>query len=158
MTYNRINPRLDIATCTSLPITFVFLPASDIPTYVGSGDVDVGITGQDVIEEDEVEVNQILKLGFGKCRLCVQVPADSGLNLNDLLGRRVVTSFENVTKKYFRNLSSDIFTPVRYVSGSVEAACALGLADGIGECDGGNVLTHSGLGGKWRYHAGGQSY
>ncbi|KAJ1407154.1 hypothetical protein B484DRAFT_205856 [Ochromonadaceae sp. CCMP2298] len=52
--------RLDVAHCTSLPITLVFLPAADIATYVGEGDVDAGITGLDVVSESEVDVEQIL--------------------------------------------------------------------------------------------------
>lgn len=57
--YNR-PPRLDVAHCTTLPLTIVFLPASDIASYVGEGNVDVGITGVDVLEECGGEVNRIL--------------------------------------------------------------------------------------------------
>lgn len=49
--------RLDVAQCTTLPITLVFLPASDIATYVGEGNVDAGITGMDCLTESEVDVN-----------------------------------------------------------------------------------------------------
>jgi len=53
--------RLDVAKCSSLPITIVFLPASDIATYVGEGNVDIGITGLDVVKESqENDVEQIL--------------------------------------------------------------------------------------------------
>lgn len=52
--------RLDVAHCTNLPITLVFLPASDIATYVGEGNVDIGITGVDVVEESEVEVDTLM--------------------------------------------------------------------------------------------------
>lgn len=48
--------RLDVAHCTNLPVTLVFLPASDIASYVGMGNVDVGITGLDVVTESEVDV------------------------------------------------------------------------------------------------------
>lgn len=52
---------MDVAKCTSLPITIVFLPASDIATYVGEGNVDIGITGLDVVKESqETDVEQIL--------------------------------------------------------------------------------------------------
>ena len=54
---------MDVAKCTSLPITIVFLPASDIATYVGEGNVDIGITGLDVVKESqETDVEQILVL------------------------------------------------------------------------------------------------
>ena len=132
--------RLDIALCQSMPIAFVFLPASDIPQFVGEGSVDLGITGLDVIQEarmqDECEV--LLGLGFGKCRLCVQVPLASGVSsVSQLVGRRIVTSFEQLAADYFHNLSSSSFdddqkkTRISYISGSVEAACSLGLADAI---------------------------
>lgn len=58
--------RLDVAHCYSLPITIVFLPAADIASYVGEGNVDVGITGMDVVEESEVEVERILVCAVGK--------------------------------------------------------------------------------------------
>jgi ATP phosphoribosyltransferase len=57
--YHRPN-RLDVAHCTTLPVTLVFLPASDIASYVGEGNVDAGITGLDVVRESEVDVEQIL--------------------------------------------------------------------------------------------------
>jgi ATP phosphoribosyltransferase len=52
--------RLDVAHCTNLPLTLVFLPAADIATYVGEGNVDMGITGIDCVEEANEEVDQIL--------------------------------------------------------------------------------------------------
>ena len=52
--------RLDVAHCKNLPLTIVFLPASDIASYVGEGNVDAGITGIDVVEESEVEVQRIM--------------------------------------------------------------------------------------------------
>ena len=53
-------PRLDVAHCSTLPITLVFLPASDIASYVAEGNVDIGITGMDCVEESEVDVQMIL--------------------------------------------------------------------------------------------------
>lgn len=121
--------------------TSVFLPASDIPSFVGKGNVDLGITGHDVILEAEMQnhVTEALRLGFGKCSLQVQVPEASSIKaVEDLAGKRVVTSFEVLSAQYFgkldekSNLSGDQKTKIEYVGGSVEAACALGLADGIG--------------------------
>ena len=66
--------RVDVAMCTNMPIKIVFLPASDIAMFVGEGNVDVGITGEDIIAESEQIVHVNLKLGFGKCRLGLQVP------------------------------------------------------------------------------------
>ena len=81
-----------------------------------------------------------LRLGFGKCALQVQVPEASPIKtVEQLAGKRVVTSFEVLSGEYFGKLddqlklSGDAGTRIDYVGGSVEAACALGLADGIGE-------------------------
>ncbi|KAK7242496.1 ATP phosphoribosyltransferase [Aureococcus anophagefferens] len=125
-------PRLDIAHCNDLPVSLVFLPAADIATYVGEGDVDLGITGEDIIAESEVDVKELMKLGFGKCRLCVQAPKGSRSGPGELAGQRIVTSFPNLTKAYFAKLEAEGHpTRIKCISGSVEAACGLGLADGI---------------------------
>ena len=130
----RREPRLDVALCVNFPITLVFLPASDIAKYVGKGNVDLGITGLDVVQESEVEVNKIMDLGFGKCKLCVQAPVvDEVVDVNDLSGKRIVTSFPVLSKKFFDPIDAEqgVKTSINFVSGSVEAACGLGLADAV---------------------------
>lgn len=136
-------------------IALVFLPASDIPSYVGKGDVDLGITGHDVILEAEMSehVTEVLRLGFGKCSLQVQVPEHSSIKtVEDLAGKRVVTSFETVAKRFFSELDDRLqlgeeqCTQIQYVGGSVEAACALGLADGIVDLvESGDTMRAAGL-------------
>lgn len=132
--------RLDVCLVMNHPIAIVFLPAADIPSFVGNGDVDLGITGHDVILEAEMQdqVTEIHRLGFGKCALQVQTPEHGPFNsVEDLAGKRVVTSFDVIAGAYFAkiderlNLTGDNKTKIQYVGGSVEAACALGLADGI---------------------------
>ncbi|KNC84917.1 ATP phosphoribosyltransferase [Sphaeroforma arctica JP610] len=125
--------RLDVALSTNMPLALVFLPASDIAKYVDKGNVDIGITGMDIVEESSADVNILAHLGFGKCQLCVQAPVSSKIkDVKDLSGKRIVTSFTNLAEKYFRDLEGgELTTKVSHVSGSVEAACALGLADGI---------------------------
>ena len=130
----RREPRLDVAECVDFPITLVFLPASDIAKYVGMGDIDVGITGLDVCEESAVEVERVMDLGFGKCTLCVQGPVEDQIfNVEDLAGKRIVTSFPHLTKKFFDPIDAKkgVQTSINFVSGSVEAACGLGLADAV---------------------------
>ncbi len=136
--------RLDIAVATNFPLALLFLPAADIAKFVGEGNVDLGITGQDMIAEAGVKVNEIMELGFGKCSLCVQVPKDSGFKeAKELVGKRVVTSFTSQATEYFAKLDAEAGdgrkTHIEYVSGSVEAACALGLADGIVDLVGGFI-------------------
>jgi len=139
--------RLDVYDCKALPVKLVFLPASDIPMYVMDGNVDVGISGSDMLEETMVEMGLgfgegdakpplkvAMKLGFGKCRLCLQAPAeDCSLGPAHFAGGRIVTSFPALTKKYFNEIAKDkdTKTTIKVVSGSVEAAVGLALADAI---------------------------
>ncbi|CAM9929196.1 unnamed protein product [Scytosiphon promiscuus] len=127
--------RVDIAHCSDLPVTLVFLPAHDIAMYVGEGNVDLGITGLDVVKEtsDDTEIDVAMELGFGKCKLCVQAPVSAGItDVKTLAGKRIVTSFPAVCKTFFDQYDTpDNPTKIKYVSGSVEAACGLGLADAV---------------------------
>lgn len=127
-------PRLDVALCTDLPITLVFLPASDIAKYVAEGDVDIGITGLDVVQESNVVVVKEMELGFGACKLCVQAPVAKGItDVSKLAGGRIVTSFPILTENFFKPFDDKkgVKTKITEVSGSVEAACGLGLADAV---------------------------
>ena len=130
----RRKDRLDVALCVGLPITLVFLPAADIAKFVGDGNVDIGITGYDVVQESQVDVETVTQLGFGKCKLAVQAPVvDNITNVELLAGKRIATSFPDVTKSFFGPIDEKLgtTTSVNYVSGSVEAACGLGLADAV---------------------------
>ncbi|KAI7870608.1 ATP phosphoribosyltransferase [Spinellus fusiger] len=147
----RRNSRQDIALSTNLPVALVFLPAADIPKYVAEGNVDLGITGQDMVIESECQekVTEIERLGFGKCRLCLQVPIKSPLvSLDQLVGKRIVTSFDGYARTVFDALDkvNNTKTTINYLSGSVEAACALGLADGIVDLvESGETMRAAGL-------------
>lgn len=162
--------RLDIALVKNHPLALIFLPAADIPTFVGEGRVDLGITGRDQVAEHEclvpptatTGVTEVMDLGFGKCTLQVQVPAKGDLSKpEDLIGKNVVTSFTNLTEQYFRRLEAEqagnaknedsngqtsLKTKIKYVGGSVEAACALGVADGIVDLvESGETMRAAGL-------------
>ncbi|KAI9739578.1 MAG: ATP phosphoribosyltransferase (ATP-PRTase) (ATP-PRT) [Cirrosporium novae-zelandiae] len=154
----RRQTRLDIALVKNLDLALVFLPAADIPTFVGEGRVDLGITGRDVIAEHETlspstpttGVEEILDLGFGKCKLQVQVPEKGDCKTaGELVGRNIVTSFTGLTEKYFTGLEGaqdKSKTRIKYVGGSVEAACALGVADGIVDLvESGETMKAAGL-------------
>jgi ATP phosphoribosyltransferase len=145
--------RLDIALVKNLPLALVFLPASDIPTFVGEGRVDLGITGRDVVAEHEAitpasetsGIQELMDLEFGRCKLQVQVPEKGNLHTPEsLVGKTLVTSFTGLSEQYFREMekkvsngesngegSDKLKTTIKFVGGSVEAACALGVADGI---------------------------
>ena len=125
--------RVDVAVCTNLPIVLVFLPASDIATFVGEGNVDLGITGQDHILESGVDVDLLIQLGFGKCSLSVQAPVAAQVTdvKAALAGKRIATSFPRIAADYFKKLDPANPPAIREISGSVEAACGLGLADAV---------------------------
>ncbi|KAF8817088.1 HisG-domain-containing protein [Phlegmacium glaucopus] len=151
----RRHNRLDVCLSLNHHLALIFLPASDIPSFVGKGNVDLGITGHDVILEAKMEnmVTEELRLGFGKCSLQVQAPeAGSIKTVEDLAGKRIVTSFEVLAGEFFDKLddqlglSGDKKTQIEYVGGSVEAACALGLADGIVDLvESGDTMRAAGL-------------
>lgn len=150
----RRSNRLDIALSTNLPIALIFLPAADIPVFVGEGNCDLGITGLDQIKEADMfdQIEDLLDLQFGKCKLQFQVPADGDItSANQLVGKKIVSSFTKLTTDYFKQLegvsdASQLSTNIRYVGGSVEASCALGVADAIVDLvESGETMKAAGL-------------
>ena len=124
---------------------FILAKPMDVPIYVEYGAADVGIVGQDVLRESEVDVYEPLVLGYGQCRLAVAgKPDHQKAEWRLLAGLRVATKYPRVAKKYFsaRGLSAEIIE----VYGSVELAPAVGLADLIVDVvDTGSTLKANGL-------------
>lgn len=149
--FNR-SSRLDIALSTNLPIALIFLPLADIPTFVGEGRCSIGITGVDQVKESDVDVDLELDLLFGRCKLQIQVPERGEyLTPEQLIGKTIVSSFVNLTKEYFEKLENvapgeALKTKIKYVGGSVEASCALGVADAIVDLvESGETMKAAGL-------------
>lgn len=119
--------------------------AADIPEYVQDGVVDCGVTGADLVDESNVDVAVLLRLGFGACTLEAAVPAESDVvALDDLQDARVATVYPNLTRRLLaeRGLAVEL---VR-VTGSVEVAPRLGLADAIVDLvSSGSTLRTNGL-------------
>jgi ATP phosphoribosyltransferase len=113
-----------------LPVEVTFLRTEDIPVLCAEGAIDLGITGNDLVEEAGVQVETRLALGVGRCRLALCVPEDSALQSPaDLNGHRVATSFPRVTEAFLAKHQAVVhLVPV---SGSVEVMIALGVADAI---------------------------
>lgn len=108
----------------------LFVRANDIPEFVADGAADVGITGRDLVEESGRELEVLLDLGFGRCRLAVAVREDDPGDVAALpSGTRVATTFPRLTRRYFERAG----TPVEVVpiSGAAEIAPHLGVADVI---------------------------
>lgn len=150
----RRSNRLDIAISTNLPIALIFLPAADIPIFVGEGNCDLGITGLDQIKEADMfnSVEDLLDLQFGSCKLQIQVPAEGEITKPEqLVGKKIVSSFTKLSVDYFKTLENvedetKLSTSIRYVGGSVEASCALGVADAIVDLvESGETMKAAGL-------------
>ncbi len=109
----------------------LFVRAQDIPAFVADGAADAGITGWDCVAESGRELDDLLDLGFGKCRVVVAARATPELLRTSALpsGTRVATSFPRLTRRFFSGLGRDVH--VVEVSGAAEVAPHLGIADVI---------------------------
>jgi ATP phosphoribosyltransferase len=116
--------------------------ADDIPEYVQDGVVDCGITGQDLVRERAADVDELLPLGFGSCRLDAAVREESDYaRVEDLAGAAIATVFPRLTRELM-----PVEIELVEVTGSVEVAPRLGLADGIVDLvSSGNTLRANGL-------------
>ena len=125
-----VSERALVVPCSNAPVDLLLVRADDIPEYVQDGVVDGGITGANLVVEHGADVSELAQLGFGRCRLDAAVPEDSAYeSLTDLAGLRVATSYPVTTAKILGGLGVSV-TLVE-VSGSVEVAPRLGLADVI---------------------------
>jgi len=114
--------------CRNFPLEILFVRDDDIPGYVESGTVDIGIVGLNIINELSPMIKTLLKLRYGLCSLCVAVSTDSKISsLSDLAGKTIATSYPNSTKRIFANQNINVVE----ISGSVEIAPILGVADAI---------------------------
>jgi ATP phosphoribosyltransferase len=118
------------ASASNFPIEFLFLRDDDIPGYVADGIADIGIVGENVVVETNKPVKEIYKLGFSKCRLCIAVPKGSEYKSpQSLQGRGIATSYPRILQKFLDE--HQIKAEIHEISGSVEIAPSIGLADAI---------------------------
>lgn len=133
------------ASVSNFPMDLLFLRNSDIPQYVADGIADIAIVGENVLIEQNPDVTIVRKLGFSKCKVSLAAPKNSEIkSVKDFEGKKIATSYPNTLKKYLEKhgVNAEIHT----ISGSVEIAPTIGLADGI--CDivsTGNTLFMNGL-------------
>lgn len=128
----------------NFPIEVFFLRDDDIPQYVEDGVADIGIVGENVVNERCKEVEVVEKLGFGKCRLSLAINKNEEYAANYLQGKRIATSYPVLLQKYLDE--NNITAEIHEISGSVEIAPGIGLADVI--CDlvsSGSTLFMNGL-------------
>jgi len=112
-------------------VEFFFLRPKDIAIYVGSGDLDFGITGRDLAAESGAPVRERLALGFGSSSFRYAAPAGRSWAVTDLAGKRVATAYPNLVRKDLATKGIDA-TVIR-LDGAVEISVQLGLADAIAD-------------------------
>lgn len=112
-------------------VEFFFLRPKDIAVYVGSGELDFGITGRDLAAESEAPVRERLALGFGGSTFRYAAPADRDWTVADLAGKRIATSFPNLVRKDLA--AHGIEATVIRLDGAVEISIQLGVADAIAD-------------------------
>jgi ATP phosphoribosyltransferase len=129
----------------NFPMEIMYLRNSDIPQYLEDGVVDIAVVGENLLAEKQKNIQIVQKLGFSKCRVSLAVPKDVETDdLSYFQGRKIATSYPNTLKNFLeeKGITSDI----HIISGSVEIAPNIGLADGI--CDivsSGSTLFKNGL-------------
>lgn len=129
----------------NFPMEILYLRNSDIPQYLEDGTVDLAIVGENLLIEKQKQVEIVERLGFSKCKVSLAVPKEvADDSLNYFQGKKIATSYPVTLQNYLdkNNIRAEIHT----ISGSVEIAPNIGLADGI--CDivsSGSTLFKNGL-------------
>lgn len=121
------------ATVSNFPLEILYLRNSDIPQYLLDGVVDIAIIGENLLEEkDKGKISISERLAFSKCRVSLAVPKSFEYrSIQDLNGKKIATSYPNTLNKYL--VKKNIQAELHQISGSVEIAPSIGLADAI--CD-----------------------
>ncbi len=133
------------AEAMNFPLEVFFLRDDDIPQYVEDGVADIGIVGENVLLEKNKDVKIVDRLGFGKCRLSIAVPKGRKYkSITELEGQRIATSYPGILSRFLKK--QKVNAEIHEISGSVEIAPGIGLADAI--CDlvsSGSTLFMNGL-------------
>ncbi|MGD1239140.1 ATP phosphoribosyltransferase [Mycobacterium seoulense] len=112
-------------------VEFFFLRPKDIAIYVGSGQLDLGITGRDLVRDSDAPVRERLALGFGSSSFRYAGPAGRGWTTADLAGKRIATAYPNLVRKDLAD--KGIEATVIRLDGAVEISVQLGVADAIAD-------------------------
>jgi ATP phosphoribosyltransferase len=132
-------------TARNFPVELLFLRDDDIPQYVEQQVADIGILGENMVLEKNKDVTIIEQLGFAQCRLSLAVPKEAKYEgLSYFMNRKIATSYPFILTEFLRK--NNITAEIEEISGSVEIAPGIGLADAI--CDivsSGSTLLTNGL-------------
>ncbi len=133
------------ATARDFPLEIFYLRNSDIPQYLEDGVVDIAIIGENLLIEKQNEVEIIERLGFSKCRVSLAVPKEfENVGMDYFQQKKIATSYPNTVESFLKE--NNIEADIHVISGSVEIAPNIGLADAI--CDivsSGSTLFKNGL-------------
>ena len=125
-----LSSRKLISTATNFPLEALFLRDDDIPQAVAMGVADIGVVGENEMLEKNENVVVAKKLGFSKCRLSLAIPqSDVYTGLEYFNGKKIATSYPEILKDYFRK--NGVTAEIHVITGSVEIAPGIGLADAI---------------------------
>jgi ATP phosphoribosyltransferase len=129
----------------NFPMEIYFLRDDDIPQYVEDGVADIGIVGENVVYEKNKNIEVIEHLGFGKCRLSIAVSrSENYLGIEYLSNKRIATTYPVIVQKFLDD--NRITAEIHEISGSVEIAPGIGLADAIVDLvSSGSTLFMNGL-------------
>jgi len=121
------------SNCRNFPLEILFVRNNDIPDYVSSGTVDLGIIGQNLLYElRPARVKKLINLKFGFCSLQIAVPNESSINcIKDLEDKKVSTSYPNSVSNYFK--INNVKIKVIKINGSVEITPSLGVSDAVAD-------------------------
>jgi ATP phosphoribosyltransferase len=132
-------------SASNFPVEVLFLRDDDIPQYVEQQVADIGILGENMVFEKNKDVDVIEKLGFASCRLSLAIPKEEKYTGPQFfMNKKVATSYPKILSDFFRK--NNITAEIEEISGSVEIAPGIGLADAI--CDivsSGSTLLTNGL-------------
>ena len=112
-------------------VEFYYLRPRDIAIYVGNGELNLGITGRDLLLDSGAKAKVILDLDFGKSTFRFAAPASSKLSLSNLAGKRIATAYPNLLSNYLTE--QKVSATIVELDGAVESAIALGVADVIAD-------------------------
>lgn len=129
----------------NFPLEVFFLRDDDIPQYVEDGVADIGIVGENVLLEKNKKAGIVERLGFGKCRLSVAIPRNQEYHgIASLKGKRIATSYPFLVNEFL--LQNKLTAEIHEISGSVEIAPGIGLADVVADLvSSGSTLLMNGL-------------
>ena len=134
-----------LSTARDFPLEILFVRDDDIPEYVADGVADTGIVGENVVAEKGVKLRIMDRLGFARCRLSLAVSKNINYpGLDYFKGKKIATSYPNILQKFLSE--KGIKADIHQISGSVEIAPGIGLADAIFDIvSSGSTIVSNGL-------------